>query len=472
MTLVNQPHGLSHENDSGLAVPAPLGAICLLAAVSIAAHVGLGSVTRHLYLVIAFGLGALMARRKPVQYCLFVVCLFVFTPLARRVIDLGAGYQEQNLTMLAPYAVACLAFPHCCAFVLSGKRLAFEALILMLVIAWGLAAAISGQQVTDILLSALRWFSPILLFGYVQYHHQEFHDTKGIVSVLAIVSIVASIYALVQYVFPPVWDVYWVQNAPIGTGPLSIVGTPEPFGLRVFGTMNSPGSLATAIATIAVIVFTSKSRLIYITTLLAFAAIALTLQRSVAGGLVISAGLLFIFGNATIRLRLLGLVLAAIAAGLAASSLEIAELGSIFERFNFSDGLEDDGSLAARMSQLENFGNWLSAKMMGYGLGFRDTLTTYNGSLPFVLDNGLIELFLTFGVVFGMAYLIALVSLLFSAGRAGARRGGLALGCFCAAAGIVVQLPLGAVVKGEHGVFAFLMLALATLPSEEGKNAT
>ncbi len=46
--------------------------------------------------------------------------------------------------------------------------------------------------------------------------------------------IVIAGYGLVQYVNPPAWDGFWVLNSCMFTQ-----GVAEPFGLRIFGPMNS-----------------------------------------------------------------------------------------------------------------------------------------------------------------------------------------------------------------------------------------
>ncbi len=49
-----------------------------------------------------------------------------------------------------------------------------------------------------------------------------------------------ALYGIAQFVLLPEWDAQWMRNV-IELG-LDSIGQPEPFAVRVFSTMNSPGS--------------------------------------------------------------------------------------------------------------------------------------------------------------------------------------------------------------------------------------
>ena len=49
----------------------------------------------------------------------------------------------------------------------------------------------------------------------------------------------AGAYALYQFVAIPPWDAEWMRNVE-----MTSIGLPEPFAVRVFGTLHAPGVLA------------------------------------------------------------------------------------------------------------------------------------------------------------------------------------------------------------------------------------
>src|SRR4030081_1469123 len=64
---------------------------------------------------------------------------------------------------------------------------------------------------------------------------------------------ILSVYGIIQYVFLPPWDAFWLQNVS-AQGSLSF-GKPFPFQVRVFSMLNSPGPFGSFMACILHMVF-------------------------------------------------------------------------------------------------------------------------------------------------------------------------------------------------------------------------
>lgn len=67
-------------------------------------------------------------------------------------------------------------------------------------------------------------------------------------------------YGLYQYVSPPAWDGLWLYSS----GLFGIMGFPVPFGLRPWGTMNSPGLFAAMVAITLLVNFFVKRPLTWL----------------------------------------------------------------------------------------------------------------------------------------------------------------------------------------------------------------
>lgn len=435
-----------------------------IALAATAAVAGLGGLAgsplvRLLYVGLAVGCAAVWVDKSPRNYVVYTLFLFFFTPMARRIIDLSAGYADVNVTMLAPYLVLALAAPYALAFALGGRRYSSELLALILAIGWGLCLGALFNNLAEVLFIGLRWLGPPFLLGYMLYHRRSLDAGASLVGPIAAFAVLAALYAWVQYAFVPPWDRLWVENSPIGSGLIGIIGRAEPFSMRVFGSLNSPGSLATALAATAAICLALPSwRLAAAGPLIALG-LPITLQRSVVGGLALAMLLLILAGDMATRVRLglLGAALAALLLAAAAAGGDGAQ--GIVERFAVGSDLASDDSLQARLGQYADFGQWMTGMAGGRGLGWRSALGG-DGEIV-VLDSGLIEVLVSLGVVAGTGFLVALGSLLLASLLEGARRGGAALGGAAAALLCLAQLPLGATHVGELGVFAFLGLGLA-----------
>ncbi len=436
-------------------------AFFVLAAICASAYLGVGSAARYAFVAAALAFGTLWLVRDHRRYLIFLICLFLFASLARRIIDHAVGYADSNVTLLAPYAVGLLTLAHAFNFLASGSRMSVEMIALVSITFWAFALGATSVGLGAIAVDTLRWFAPLAIFCFVMTLEDDHDLHKALTGPLTAVAVVAALYAVLQFCAPLPWDVYWVENAPIGSGPLGILGKPEPFQLRVFGTMNSPGSLAAALAALALLIFAASGPRVLTTLMLIFAAISLTQQRSVMGGLVVGILVLLALGASNLRLRILLFAAFGCVFVLVAISMQPDIVQGILQRFAVGGSLGDDGSLAARLRQLEIYPSLIAERPFGYGFGYRGVLSIENGALPFVLDNGFLDLLFNVGAPFGVVYLLALLSLVLSALAIGVVQRHFALCAACASICLLAQLPFGSVQTSEHGFFAFLSLALA-----------
>lgn len=206
-------------------------------------------------------------------------------------------------------------------------------------------------------------------------------------------AVVMSLYGVFQFVTAPPWDVAWMIDADMAS-----IGRPEPFMIRVFSTMNSPGNFAMTLAGAILLLFGKLSARSVATGAVMILGLALSLVRSSWGAATLGIVLMMIVGNARIKFRIVatvGLV------GLAAMPLLTRSefFDTIADRFSTLTTIEDDTSLQARREftarMLDNFGQLL----IGQGLGSTGISTRLaQGSDTIVsFDNGWLNLLFTYG---------------------------------------------------------------------------
>jgi putative inorganic carbon (HCO3(-)) transporter len=214
--------------------------------------------------------------------------------------------------------------------------------------------------------------------------------------------VATSFYAIYQYVSPPPWDVYWVNNSGLVT-----IGTPEPFGLRAFGTLNSPVTLADYL-TISVLLTLPRLRISRWPLLVALVpctvALALTFVRASWIALIVGFVVYAIFSPRR------GPALAAVASvaaavfGIFASSPALYGSSILTQQVQtrlqtFGD-LEHDASAQDRQSEASVAFREARMDPFGQGLGALGTATKLgNNEAATTIDNGYLERLLEMGII-------------------------------------------------------------------------
>ena len=261
-----------------------------------------------------------------------------------------------------------------------------------------------------------------------------------------------SVYGVFQYVAPTAWDLDWVANVRL-TG-MDTAGLPEPYGIRVFGSMNSAGSLGAFLSVSAVLALTLPLP-IALPCLLAFLpGIALCQYRAVWAGVLISLLVAALRGPAATRLRL-ALGAGAVVLGLGSLSAvpEIAE--TLDARLRTVTDLGSDASGEERLAQYRLFLSENRDALAGSGFGRNNgasLLASQGAATQGIIDGGILEAYTYFGVVVGSGFFLGLASLFLRVCRAGRLAPGQAFAYPAIVVGTLVQLPFGSIHTGEMGL--------------------
>ena len=417
---------------------------------------GLAWVAKLAYPVAVAGTAFQLGRREPPAFLAFVLWIVVLTPGLRHFVDWYAGFSQTNPMMLAPYLAIYAAAPTVLLYIMRGQRHAAAALILLGAVIAGLAMPIVTGAITDALLEAVRWAAPICLAVYVLAHADSAEAMiESVTATLKLALPAAALYGLVQFVAVLPWDAYYMKEAPITS-----IGVPEPFLVRVFGTMNSPGTLAAMLASGTLLLLPRVRGWHWVGILLALTTLLLTSQRAAIGAFAVSFLLLTAISRAgALRANLLKLML-----GLAVVLtllLSVPEAGQkVLGTFNSVDHLEDDDSARLRLEQYRELPGWLDDRLYGRGLGWSANPFYIGVGDHIALDSGIIDIFVSLGVPVGLLYLTTLGMLVLQAAQAAAEPDPRLKALLAAAVFGVIQLPFGGQHTAEQGVFLYLALGL------------
>lgn len=390
---------------------------------------------------------------RPAAFLDLLLWSLVLSPLLRHVVDWHAGFSQSNPVMLSPYCAAFAASPSVLRYLVTGRRYLIEILALIGLVGLGLGLSLSTGLLRDGLMTAMRWLAPVWVLIYLLSQAAALDTMRTRIRRTFSVAIpAASLYGLVQFVSILPWDAAFMREAPITS-----IGYPLPFLVRIFSTMNSPGSFAAMLCTGLLLMLPHVSMPLWV---LGLAALALTTQRAAMAALLLALLVLALVGRdrrmrrGLVRLGLSLIVSLALVLSVPGAALKVSgTVGSVAR-------LADDTSAQDRWAQYLDVLPMLDQQQEGRGLGWptNDFYIRAGGSVP--LDSGLIDIFVSLGVIGGGLFLCALASLTVQGWLIVRRSPDAAAAELAACLYGLSQLPFGSQHAGEHGMFLFLGLGL------------
>jgi hypothetical protein len=280
---------------------------------------------------------------------------------------------------------------------------------------YGFALALIGGKIFPGAYDLLRWLVPpsfalmiLLNSRYTAQLEQE------ILSLITLSVPLLGLYGVYQFVAPAPWDAYWLEQVrELG---ILTFGFPEPFQVRVFGTLNSPHSFAAFLVFGIILLVTSKSKLKWVGIALGGAALSLTVTRtwwiSIVLGLIVLMTLAPGRARATIMWCCLSLSLLGPAALISPEISETLERRvQTFQELEADESFDDRSRLYAQF--IENLGDSLA----GSGLGITGAYQSRTSRTAITIDSGIVDTYMVFGLLGGTMYLGALAYLCFAALR-------------------------------------------------------
>lgn len=438
--------------------------------VGVLLNTGMAGPLRVLYLVLGVAIGIRLERRSPAHYVSFVIWLWFLSPLVRRMADLQAGWQEPSLVLLTPYLVTAVAVPSLLhGFVREGQapHRRVRGVGVFALAAVGVATGIpAGLWLgpSTAALETLNWFLPLCFGWYIATRVDDRHRIEAaLASTFVSAASVAGGYGLYQFTRPPLWDINWMQRSEMTT-----IGSPEPFAVRVFGTMHSPG-VYSAFLVIALVLWLARPRAAGLLGAgVAGVALLLSQVRSSWLSLVIAAFLAFATLSTAQRIRMatLGLV-AALIVGPFFFTSEMREL--VASRVSTMERLDDDESAVARMIGHRLALEFVAEHPLGAGIGQTDDrMEQYISMRDSVMAGALVQ----FGLAGTLLYaggVAGMVWLLWTYYRGAASIQGAALAA--AGLGLIATFWLSVVTAGPIGICLWTITGLAIADRDARRRA-
>jgi hypothetical protein len=348
-------------------------------------------------------------------YFTVALALWVFSPEIRRIVDWQSSFHKLSLLSIVPLAgmvpALLLVRPRLRRL---GPLYSTVALVWLGAFAYALFIGFFSGSRVSALYDAVIFVFPILAGIILATEPDDLASTYDrLAGGMLWLAGAASLYGVYQYVAPPPWDVYWVQNS-------GLVSTGEavPFALRVFGTLNAYAPFAHFVS-LAMVVNLPRLRLRRPLVVLLYApcaiALVLTLDRtawlSLAGGTVLYLIAAPARRNALAALGAAALCCVVVGAALLATVKGASDdvVSGVTQRFSTLGDVSDDSSLSDRQQQTADAYHEGLAEPLGQGLGTIGTATVASTSeVTNTLDNGYLARFVELGMPGFPAYLAAL----------------------------------------------------------------
>ena len=224
-------------------------------------------------------------RARPWLPIALVLCAWAVMPGIRRLFDWRmGGFASVSLLSIVPLIAllpAAFALTYRAKLRFVDRRLAFCAWLWTGGFGFAFAVALANGGSPFAATYALAQFMLPMAFGLwvatLELPPEVLYERTA--DVLLWLATLLSLYAVLQFVSPPPWDVSWMLQAHIGS-----IGQPYPYQLRAFSTLNSPGVftdfLDVALAVNFPRLMTARSPLRIAQFVVCIAALALTMVRT------------------------------------------------------------------------------------------------------------------------------------------------------------------------------------------------
>jgi len=366
-------------------------ALCLLA------HAG--SILRITYPLLSFGVGVFLYQRYPILYVGFTWWMWFLTPLVTRLVDFQSGWDPQRVMMVSPFLVTLLTLKT--LFKNLPRACSLDGLPFILSLAgvfYGFMVGLVMNSPAAAVLSLLGWLVPISFGFHLFINWQDYPlYQKNIQRTFFWGLLVVGSYGVLQYVLAPEWDRFWLISSKL----TSSAGKPEPFGFRVWSTMNEPAACGFLMLTGSLLLLINKKGFLYIPAAGAgYLCLLLTLVRAVWLGWVVGLFTLISSLKPQIQIRLIiGMMLIAICIVPLIAISPFSE--SISARFQSFSALDNDTSASDRKNLYSLLLGIALSEYLGQGLG------GISG-----IDSGFLTVLLTLGWL-GSIFYISGIFLLF-----------------------------------------------------------
>lgn len=394
--------------------------------------------------------------------------LWLVIPMIRRVFELTSGYQNADPLSLLPFLATGLIGGH---IIVTGSFSRRAKLIMAAPIAGWLVGVPAGLKVPASDGFALFAYVSCLTAFALGYHERPRQLKKlSLYRALILASPVLAAYGITQYFLPLTsWDDSWLKNT---ASTFDTVGSPQKGHIRVFASLNSPGTLAVILG-LAVICYLASRRITLASVVglvIVLVGLGLTYVRSSWLATIVSA-FVFVLVSRGAALRRVLPIAAVLVLALPVLGNSNATVAAVVGRADTFGSLGGDTSANARLATPTQLALPLLFLPLGVGLGQAGEASRLGqGQGLRASDNGYLALLYQTGP-FGTLLVLAGMFAAFSSStrmalRRGAPRGDVLV--FVLLAFGLVALLSGDYLYGVSGAIFWYLLGSA-VASEETK---
>ncbi|MBE9029535.1 hypothetical protein IQ266_07130 [filamentous cyanobacterium LEGE 11480] len=405
---------------------------------------GMATIAKFLYPFLTFLIALFLYKNDRPLYLGFCWCSWILTSGFTRIVEYNSGSFDANRLMLsAPYLVGFAVLPSVVSRALKVKSNLVPMLIpIMGVLYASIVALIADVSLMSFFKDFLDWLAPLLFAFFIVDNWSLYPRFREVtIEVFKWSVVVLGIYGVVQFVLAPPWDRYWLNQISANGLAGNSFGLPQPFGIRVFSLMDSPGVFAIFLSAALLIQLSTCNMMALVASMGGYLSFLLTVVRSVWGGW--SVGLLFLISMPQPRLhrRVLFAMLC-----IACLLLPIVWSNNfsdiIVSRFETFGDLESDGSGQARLSIYAKYLNQALESFVGMGIG----------RAPGV-DSALLDSLLSLGWIGVLPYLAGLlIPIYLILKRPIENEDTFLQACKAIYIATLLQLPFGSAMLGPSGV--------------------
>jgi hypothetical protein len=399
-----------------------------------------------------------LVTRSPAGYLGFVVSLWFYTPLVRRVLDMHHGFTPANLALAAPVLASTVAVITLLKFAKDLRGVLFApALLVLAALTYGFLVGALRNGVVPAFYAYLAWLSPAMVGLHVALHWRRYPQMQvALLRTMAWGLIPAALYGILQFVAPPPWDRQWM----IATD-LQSIGRPLPFSLRVFGSMTMPGTFAVVMEVGLLLLLSARVRGRLPALVLGFIGLLLSRIRTAWVGFVF--GLVLQFITQPMRRLPRNWLTMVVVAVLSLPVITIPRIreGIVDRLSSFSQG-EQDSSVRSRVMVARAAYQLVVEYAEGAGLGATGSATVARGVGGIRnFENGFLEVFYLFGWPGGLLFFLGLGGIILQGFRlADARFDQFANAARSSALALLTSLLISEVFTGAGGTLLWILIGI------------
>lgn len=423
------------------------------------------------YLIIIFPLssfcvGVFLYFRSPHIYISFTLWMWFLGSFVRRLIDYQSGFLTPGPWNLAAYLVTIISVETLVKNIIRKKyacHLPF--LLCFLSILYACLVGLAFNPITEtVIIYNLNWIAP-LSFSYFIFSNWQSYPLfiKTIQNTFSRGLAIMSIYGVFQFLFAPPWDRFFLEKKQILSQATSF-GTPNPYGMRIWGTMGSPHSFGIfLLASLLLLSYRKKHILSHIfAVIVGYTSLLLTKARTIWLAWLIGFLLLIFLRNKKNGLKLVAsLISITLLIGFLVSIGPLREF--IYPRLETLFSLSSDVSLQSRIEGHRAIEQFAVSEIFGRGLGF--SISEFGSSLG-RNDSAILPFLLTFGWLGSIPYLAGILLMFTEVSRSLTSLDIYASASFSIASAIFLQLGLLNIFASSVSIMFWFFLGVALSASK------